>query len=259
MTRPYTVGQKFIERTHLEYDASGGAFTRDDALGTSKIRYVLDLVLKVEVLETDERGAPYKIRYEIESIEPSDDTEIPDSLRPGLVIVADHSSTSIRHTGIPRDVPEALQIPLKETLSAAQKMGVSEDRIYGTDKKVHLGDRWPPNFDLIRETWFADPSSKLITMEGHVELSDLTNRDGQDCLTITILLDSKNTGEGFPAGTQNGHSSTVITENAIYPTDERLNVLSREVTLFEDVQFSRDGVDVSVMRVSKIYTEVEYE
>lgn len=244
--RPMEPGFKFVEHTSGEYGLREGAYINGDAIEEITTGAKVDLVTEAEVLATDSKGQPTRIRYSLQSIRSRGGTIVPSSLAPGTVIEVSAIGGDKTHSGIPPDTSAELRHLLEILLSASDPDDPIEDEYMGTKDRKEIGDTWSLNLDELRRQW----NSETVSLSGakltaHAQLDEVRDVSGIRCLMIHVQLKADGVQVAVPYGVRVESASLILSDMIAVPENPTLPIMSQESNLFLNIQLKTDnGVDI---------------
>jgi hypothetical protein len=238
LTFPRHVGQTYGLESTLERQQTITLIQGDQPLSEERTDMGLAFAGQIEVLAVNAQGQPKEIRLTIKNLRRTTVGKKWDLLAPGDIVTGQWEEGAARFYQNGEPLPDAPQEALQEFSLLEEDAAVSDDELFGTDKKVAPGDTWPVNREQLARS-LSSESMPLTSDEvsGTVSVTDARVVNGHMTLTVITELQLNYPKTELPhaqMSVEAGKLELTATSRVPVGTDDG----PLEQTTFSDVTFS---------------------
>jgi hypothetical protein len=238
---PRHVGQTYGLESTLERRQTITLVQGDQPLSEEQTDMGLAFSGQIEILAVNTQGQPNEIRLTVNTLRRTTVGRKWDLLAPGDIVTGKWEAGDAQYYQNGELLPAAPQEALQE-LSLMENTTVSDDKLFGTDKRVRPGDTWPVNREQVARNLSSD-GLPVATEEvsGTVSVTDASVVNGKMILTVIAELQLNypktelphtqmtidtgtfelTTTSRVPVGTDNGPLQQTIVSNLIFSSTAR--------------------------------------
>jgi hypothetical protein len=191
----------------------------------------------VEVLEVSATGEVTGQRVKITKLEGTTDGKAVDHFKAGDQIVVIRTTPNERKVTINGLTASPPQVEfVREMCDVSSALPTTRDHVFGTEKKITVGDQWKVNQDAVRRQSFEFSSEALNAdeIEGNVQFSGLSRIGGRACLRIAgrlVMKCGQRPARGFPPGVRMLKELLETEISGDFPVDTTDPLVPAEITV----------------------------
>lgn len=201
MQRKYTVGQQMTVIGKVSFENATAVTVNDKLVKEEKSAANCAIYGEVEVLELMANGKISAMKLKITQFEGKENGADAEIFKAGDLIESrrDKESNPLVTVNGRNATPTQSEI-VRTMLPTSLKESATDDEVFGPGKKIKVGDEWNVNSKLAAKDVAADgiEGVKPEDIKGTSRLRDVSEKGGQKCLHIILLMGMKSSGMPLP-------------------------------------------------------------